>query len=99
MREPATFDYLKQYGVFTNRMTLSRAMQRQGFRVRAADIRQYQAQGAQAQRITAQECADQLRDDLEPLVKQGLSLRAIAALLTANEMRTPRGRAWGWSHG
>jgi hypothetical protein len=57
-------------------------------------IRRYRAQGCQAQRLQAQERAERLRDDIAPLVSQGLSLRAIAARLTADEIKTPRKGAW-----
>ncbi|HEX3666012.1 MAG TPA: recombinase family protein [Rhizomicrobium sp.] len=66
-----------------------------GFRAGAADLREYQAQGVQALKSKAQEAAERLRDDVEPLVRQGLSLRAIAARLTEDESLTPRNRAWG----
>lgn len=63
-----------------------------GFRENAPDISQYQDQGVAAVKYKAQERADGLREDIEPLVREGLSLRAIAAQLNDARIETPQSR-------
>jgi DNA invertase Pin-like site-specific DNA recombinase len=65
-----------------------------GHRANAADIAQYQAQGVQANVAKAQDRAEFHRDDIEPLVREGLSLRAIAVQINAAGILSPRGGAW-----
>jgi DNA invertase Pin-like site-specific DNA recombinase len=65
-----------------------------GHRANAADLRAYQSQGVQALKAKADEAAERLRDDVAPLVAQKMSLSAIAARLTEDEILTPRNRAW-----
>jgi DNA invertase Pin-like site-specific DNA recombinase len=65
-----------------------------GFRANAADIAQYQVKGVQATREKAQKAAEDNRDDIEPLAREGLSLRMIAARLNDDRNLSPRGGAW-----
>ncbi len=65
-----------------------------GHRDRAADIRKYRAEGIEACRAKALKAAEMIREDVEPLVRSGLSLRAIAASLTEAGILTPQKRAW-----
>jgi DNA invertase Pin-like site-specific DNA recombinase len=65
-----------------------------GRRERSPDIRQYYAEGVRANRAKAHEAAELMREDIEPLVKRGLSLRKIAARLNEEGQETPRGKHW-----
>lgn len=65
-----------------------------GFREGAANIAEYQRLGVQAVRKKAQEAAEVNRDDVEPLVRDGLSLRAIAGVLNKRGILAPRGGTW-----
>lgn len=65
-----------------------------GFRENAPDIRAYYKQGVLANRAKAEETAEFHRDDIEPLVREGLSLRAIAAALNEASIQSPRKKAW-----
>jgi DNA invertase Pin-like site-specific DNA recombinase len=64
-----------------------------GFRAKAPDIRRWQAQGVQASATRAQDTAEFHRDDIEPLVREGLSLRRIAAALNDAGILSPRSKA------
>jgi DNA invertase Pin-like site-specific DNA recombinase len=64
-----------------------------GHRANAADIREYQAQGAQASAAKALDTAEFHRDDIEPLVREGLSLRGIAAALNDAGILSPRSKS------
>jgi hypothetical protein len=61
-----------------------------GYRDNAADIREYQEQGAKANSAKAQEAAELIRDDILPLVRLRLSLRAIATTLNDAGILTPQ---------
>ena len=65
-----------------------------GFREGAADIRQYQKLGVAARTARATETAEEIREDLEPLVLEGLSLRKIADRLNESHSKPPRGGKW-----
>jgi DNA invertase Pin-like site-specific DNA recombinase len=64
-----------------------------GFRENAPDIRAYYKQGVLANRAKAQDTAEFLRDDIEPLARTALSLRAIAAALNDAGILTPRSKS------
>lgn len=64
-----------------------------GFRANAPDIRLYYKDGIRANRTKADEMAEFLRDDIEPLVREGLSLRAIAAALNEAGILSPQSKA------
>ena len=66
-----------------------------GFREGAADIRNYQKLGVAARTAKATETAEEIREDVEPLVREGLSLRKIAARLNESHSKPPRGGKWG----
>lgn len=63
-----------------------------GFREKAAKIGDYQRQGVKALRSQADEDAEMVREDIEPLVHEGLTLRAIAEHLEKVGTLTPRSR-------
>lgn len=63
-----------------------------GFRENAPDIRLYYKDGIRANRDKADERAEFLRDDIEPLVRSGLSLRAIAAALNEAGILSPQSK-------
>ncbi len=65
-----------------------------GYRAGAPDIRKHQAQGVQAIRAKSQKAAEENRDDIEPLARAGLSLRAIAGHLNDMGICAPRGGDW-----
>lgn len=65
-----------------------------GYRPRGGRVGDYQELGVIANAQRAKDDAEQLREDVEPLVREGLSLRGIAAYLNANEIRTPRKKVW-----
>jgi DNA invertase Pin-like site-specific DNA recombinase len=64
-----------------------------GFRAKAPDIRKWQKQGVLAKRVKAQDWAEFHRDDIEPLVGEGKSLRAIATSLNEAGILTPQSKA------
>ncbi len=61
-----------------------------GWRARAADISKYQQKGVLANVNRADQAAELIRDEIEPLVNEGLSLRAIASVLNEKGILTPR---------
>lgn len=63
-----------------------------GFRENAPDIGDYQRQGVKALCRKADDDAEMVRDEVEPLALKGLSLRAIADKLNAAYTLTPRSR-------
>lgn len=65
-----------------------------GLRPNAPDISKWHKQGVAAIKYKAQERADDLREDIEPLVSEGLSMNAIAAHLNEKSIRTARGCEW-----
>jgi DNA invertase Pin-like site-specific DNA recombinase len=65
-----------------------------GVREGAANIAEYQGQGVQAARKKAKDFAEENRDDVEPLVREGLSLRAIAGVFNEGGILAPRGGSW-----
>ena len=65
-----------------------------GRRARAPNIQLYQQMGVQAARDQAHERAELRRDAVEALVKEGLSLNAMAARLNSDCITTSRGGKW-----
>jgi DNA invertase Pin-like site-specific DNA recombinase len=65
-----------------------------GFRERAADIRLYQKEGVLARKVKAQQAAEENREDVEPLAREGLSLRKVADRLNESHSKPPRGGKW-----
>jgi DNA invertase Pin-like site-specific DNA recombinase len=63
-----------------------------GYRANAADIAHYQKRGARANVNRANEAAELIRDDIEPLAKAGMTLRAIADILNQRGILTPSSR-------
>ncbi len=63
-----------------------------GYRRNAPDIGEYQREGVRALRRKALDDAELVRDEVEPLARVGLSLRAIAEKLNATYTLTPRSR-------
>jgi DNA invertase Pin-like site-specific DNA recombinase len=68
-----------------------------GLRRGAADIASYQHQGVLAAALKADEKADELRETVEALQGEGLSLNAMAARLNDQGVLTSRGKAGGWT--
>ena len=65
-----------------------------GYREGAADITDYQALGVEAVQGKAREDAELVRDDIEPMVKAGMSLRGIASALNEAGILSPRRKTW-----
>lgn len=65
-----------------------------GFRARAPNIASYQRQGVEAVRQNAVQAAEERREAIEVLQREGLSLNAMAARLNADSVRTNRGGIW-----
>jgi DNA invertase Pin-like site-specific DNA recombinase len=65
-----------------------------GFRKGAADIREYQKLGVAARTVKATESAEEIREDVEPLIREGMSLRKIADRLNESHSKPPRGGKW-----
>jgi hypothetical protein len=65
-----------------------------GLREKSQNIRDYYKQGVKANKAKAQQAADFMREDIEPLYREGLSLRQIAAKLNAAGQETVRGKPW-----
>jgi DNA invertase Pin-like site-specific DNA recombinase len=68
-----------------------------GIRAGAPDISLQQATGNAAKTSRAKARAELLRDEIEPLRREGMSLNAIAAKLNADGSLTPRGKAGSWT--
>lgn len=73
--------------------TKARGTKLGGFRENAPDIGQYQKQGVRALKRKADAEAELVREYIEPLATEGLTLRAIADQLNASGTLTPRSRA------
>ena len=71
----------------------ARGMKLGGYRTKAPDIGYFQKQGVQALKDKAYEAAELVRDEVEPLARKGLTLRAIAAKLNEGKTLTPVSRA------
>jgi DNA invertase Pin-like site-specific DNA recombinase len=65
-----------------------------GYRSRAPSIAMHQSEGVEAARQRALLAAEERREAIESLQRQGLSLNAIAARLNADSVRSSRGGAW-----
>src|SRR5262245_42795789 len=65
-----------------------------GFRAAAPNIALYQRHGVAAACERAMHAAEERRDVIEALQREGLSLNAIAARLNADSVRSSRGGAW-----
>jgi DNA invertase Pin-like site-specific DNA recombinase len=75
----------------------SRGTKLGGLRRGAAEIASYQRQGVMAAALKADEKADELRETVEALQCEGLSLNAMAARLNDQGVLTSRGKAGGWT--
>jgi DNA invertase Pin-like site-specific DNA recombinase len=65
-----------------------------GFRALAPNIAVYQRRGVEAVRERAAQSAEERREVIEVLHREGLSLNAIAARLNGDSVRSSRGGAW-----
>lgn len=65
-----------------------------GLRARAPNIGDYQSRGVEAVRQRAQKAAEERRGTIEALLKENLSLNAMAARLNADNVRTSRKGLW-----
>jgi DNA invertase Pin-like site-specific DNA recombinase len=65
-----------------------------GFRACAPNIGRYQGEGVEAVRQQALQAAEERREPIELLLRERLSLNAIAQQLNADSVRTSRGGKW-----
>lgn len=65
-----------------------------GFRAGAAQIARYHRDGVEAIRQRALKAAEERREPVEALLKEGCSLTTIASRLNADSVRTSRGGKW-----
>ena len=72
----------------------ARGKQLGGFRAGAPNIGKFQRRGVQAARASALQSAEDRREPIEALQREGLSLNAIATRLNADSVRTSRGGMW-----
>jgi DNA invertase Pin-like site-specific DNA recombinase len=72
----------------------ARGTQLGGRRAGAANIKLYQASGAEAARRKANEATELRREPIEALLRESLSLREMAARLNADGVTTSRNARW-----